>query len=265
MIKLIASDLDGTLLDGEKRLPPGFDRMMKELEKRSIPFVAASGRSYETLKDNFAPYSGELTFICDNGACLAENGRVVETDLISPADVREIAAACRDIPEVSLLFCGVHVAYALSESTHFIDEVAHYYVSQKRIFSLDELSDDICKIAVYDPLDASKNVYPALCGRLGDRFTMAVSGLWWMDIMNKGVNKGRALQHLQQRLGVTPEETMAFGDFYNDIELLRQAEYSFVMANANEDMKGFGRFVAPSNREYGVLKVIEEYVLNVKV
>lgn len=263
MIKLIASDLDGTLLDGDKRLPPGFHQTLQKLRERSIPFVAASGRSFETLKENFAPYSGEMTFICDNGACLAENGKVVETDCLPLSDVLEIAEACRDIPEASLLFCGVHVAYALSESAQFIDEVAHYYVSQKRIFGLDELTDDICKIAVYDPLDASKNVYPALRKRLGDRFTMAVSGLYWMDVMKKGVNKGKALRSLQQRLGVLPEETMAFGDFYNDVELLQQAAYSFVMENANEDMRRYGNYVAPSNREHGVLKVIEKYVFDI--
>ena len=90
---------------------------------------------------------------------------------------------------------------------------------------------------------------------------MAVSGDHWMDIMNQGVNKGSALQKLQKKLGITPEETMAFGDYYNDVEMLQQAAYSFVMENANPDLRPFGRYLAKSNREYGVAQAIRQYAL----
>jgi len=89
-----------------------------------------------------------------------------------------------------------------------------------------------------------------------------VSGKHWVDINNKGVNKGIALEEIQKSLNISYEETMAFGDFYNDISMLEKAYYSFVMENANEDMKQYGNFIAESNVNNGVLKAIEKYVLN---
>ena len=79
--------------------------------------------------------------------------------------------------------------------------------------------------------------------------------------MNKNVNKGAALEKIQKDENISYEETMVFGDFYNDIEMLGKAKFSFVMENANEDMKQYGNYIAKSNRDYGVIKAIEEYVL----
>ena len=79
--------------------------------------------------------------------------------------------------------------------------------------------------------------------------------------MNKKVNKGAALEKIQKDENISYEETMVFGDFYNDIEMLGKAKFSFVMENANEDMKQYGNYIAKSNRDYGVIKAIEEYVL----
>ena len=82
-----------------------------------------------------------------------------------------------------------------------------------------------------------------------------------MDMMNPQVNKGWALQQMQQYLGVTKEETMAFGDYYNDIQLLEQAGESYVMANAQKEMFAYGKHIAPSNEEYGVAQIIRRVVL----
>ena len=79
--------------------------------------------------------------------------------------------------------------------------------------------------------------------------------------MNKNVNKGAALEKIQKDENISYEETMVFGDFYNDIEMLGKAKFSFVMENANEDMKQYGNYIAKSNRDYGVIKAIKEYVL----
>jgi len=91
---------------------------------------------------------------------------------------------------------------------------------------------------------------------------LQISGPEWMDVMNPGINKGGALKDLQERLNVSFEETMAFGDFFNDIGLLENAGCSFVMANSHPDMLPKGRYVAKSNVEYGVTDAIRRYVLD---
>lgn len=80
----------------------------------------------------------------------------------------------------------------------------------------------------------------------------------WMDCMAQGVNKGQAVKRLQESLEIRPEETMAFGDQLNDIEMLQQAYYSFAVANAREEVRKLARFQADSNKNDGVLKVLKQ-------
>ena len=118
------------------------------------------------------------------------------------------------------------------------------------------------KVAICDLAGSAQNAYPVLSRALGEELNIVVSGEFWLDAMNPDTNKGAALDFLQQSLGVTPAQTMAFGDYYNDIELLARAEYSFVMENANEDMRRYGRFLAESNDRHGVTRAIRRLLFS---
>lgn len=74
--------------------------------------------------------------------------------------------------------------------------------------------------------------------------------------MAPGINKGGAVKLLQESLGITPEETMVFGDQMNDIEMMQQAYYSFAVGNARPEVKAAARFQADVNVKDGVLKVL---------
>ena len=84
MIRLIASDLDGTLLNSQRQLPKDFFSVIDRLNQLGVLFIAASGRSYPTLRRDFAPHSDELCFISDNGARIAEHGKILQKDPIPP-------------------------------------------------------------------------------------------------------------------------------------------------------------------------------------
>ena len=90
-----------------------------------------------------------------------------------------------------------------------------------------------------------------------DQAKMACAGDMWMDCMARDVNKGRAVRTIQESLGIKVEETMAFGDQLNDIEMLNQAYYSFAVANAREEVRRAARFQADSNVRGGVLKILK--------
>ena len=88
---------------------------------------------------------------------------------------------------------------------------------------------------------------------------MTISGAYWIDITNEGVNKGVAVTALQEFLGISPEETMAFGDYLNDLELLKRASYSYAMKNAQEEVKQVAFYeTKDDNNHNGVLKTICE-------
>lgn len=260
MIKLIASDLDGSLLDEHKNFPPGFFDLLGRLKQKGVTFVAASGRSYVTLAKNFSQAGDDIDFICDNGACVVEHGAMTYKNMIGSDKLKEIIRACEPIPNIKLVLCGVHGTYHLPYNETFDFEISSYYINHVLMDDLMDVEDDIFKVAICDLSNPVNNAYPVLNERFGEELAVIVSGPVWMDLMSQGVNKGVALAKIQEHLGVTPEETMAFGDFYNDIELLSRAKYSFVMENANADMKQYGNYIAKSNREYGVMKAIEEYV-----
>uniref|UniRef100_UPI00366F4FB0 HAD hydrolase family protein n=1 Tax=Ruminococcus bicirculans (ex Wegman et al. 2014) TaxID=1160721 RepID=UPI00366F4FB0 len=94
-----------------------------------------------------------------------------------------------------------------------------------------------------------------------ENFNVQLSGKYWTDIMNKGVTKGTALRTIENRIGVRYEETMAFGDYLNDVDMLNNSYYSFAMSNAHESIKKVANFMTGSNNDNSVMKEIEKHCL----
>lgn len=260
MIKLIASDMDGTLLNENKELPKDFFKILEELEAKDITFVAASGRPYSTLYENFSPMSDKMSYIGDNGALVIHKGETIYKNVLSKSILKEIVKVCSNIPNAFPILCGVKGGYIPKNGEKYMDEINKYYLSTFTFNSIDEIGDEIFKIAICDLDDALTNSFPILNRIFGEEYKVVVSGNVWVDIMNLGVHKGAALQKLQEKLNVSLDETMVFGDYYNDIELLGQAKYSYVMENALDDIKKHGNFIAKSNEEEGVTITIKEYL-----
>ncbi|MCD7731574.1 MAG: Cof-type HAD-IIB family hydrolase [Oscillospiraceae bacterium] len=264
MIKLIASDMDGTLLNDEKELPPDFFLILDRLCSENIHFVIASGRSFSSLKINFEGHLDKLDFICDNGAYVVVNGELVSMSILDKSSLREMLEVCRSLKETTPVLCGVHGTYFERTSDEFFNEVSRFYLNYTCVDDIRTVDDDIFKVAVCDTLNPQNNSYPVISGKFGESFTVAVTGPKWIDIMNRGINKGAALKSIQCELNIPRSETMTFGDYFNDTELLLAADYGFVMENAHPDMFSFGKYRAKSNNDFGVTKAIREYVLNEK-
>lgn len=261
MIKLIATDMDGTLLDKDGKLPKDFMEILEQLDNKGVKFVVASGRPYTNLKKVFKPKSKELHYICDNGAVVVEESNISSINIINRGLVEEIIKVASEIPNVAVLLCGTKSMYHSKCSEECMEEINKYYVEKIEMEDLSKVDDEIFKISICDLRGSKENSYPGLNDKFGEGLNVVVSGSVWIDITNKDVNKGVALEKIQKDLNISYEETMVFGDFYNDIEMLQKAYYSFVMENANEDMKQYGNFIAKSNYENGVIDAIQNYVL----
>jgi hypothetical protein len=83
----------------------------------------------------------------------------------------------------------------------------------------------------------------------------------WLDIYNIGINKGKAVDMIQKKFGIKKEDTMIFGDYFNDIEMLKEGYHSYAMENAPQEIKDVANFIAKSNKDNGVLRIITENVL----
>lgn len=262
MIKLIASDLDGTLLDDKKRLPGDFFEALDRLGERGIHFAVSSGRTFGAVGHLFPEeYRGKMDFICDNGACLLLGGKLKKVYALERGVFEALVKACEEIGDMRILVCAESGTYHLSYDSEFDAEVARFY--ENHIVTTDLLSIDetIYKIAVCDQRGTMEHGKPALDAIFGDRLNVQASGRIWMDVMASGVNKGAALAGLQELLGVTREETMAFGDYFNDVEMLNAAGWSFCMENGHEDVKRLCRYIAENNNAGGVTRAIRQYAL----
>lgn len=262
MIKLIASDLDGTLLDSQKQLPADFDSVIEKLFDKNIRFVVSSGRSFCTLKKQFSEYLDRLTFICDNGAYIFDKGKEISFSVLPKDTVKNIITFCENL-SLTVLLCGRNGTWHNSRTESQHQEVCQYYVNQVRLDDLTECDDDIFKIAIFDENGIEEKNYSKLVSAFGDDYNVQLSGKRWADIMNKEVNKGNALRTLENRLGISYNETMAFGDYLNDVEMLNNAYYSFAMSNAHESVKKAANFMTGSNDDnsviHEILKSIDTY------
>lgn len=260
-LRLVVTDLDGTLLDGEGRIPDRLWPLLDQLRERGITLAPASGRQFPTLQRLFARSPEGLAYIAENGTYVVHEGDELSCSPLQPGfaaglvrTVRELVSAGHDL---GLVWCGRKSAYIERSDPAFFAEVATYYAELMVVDDLLEVAEEAIKCAVLDFGDAEAGSVPILTERCAPH-QVVLSSPHWMDIMSYGANKGVALGALQRQLGITPEQTVVFGDYLNDLEMLADAPHSFAMANAHPDVIDTARYLAPTNRDHGVLMVLEE-------
>ncbi|TFD34193.1 HAD family hydrolase [Cryobacterium cryoconiti] len=252
--------MDGTLLGDDGLVPDAFWPLLEDLHRAGILFVPASGRQYQTLHNIFGEHEG-LIYIAENGTNVVQNGisidvEPVESAIIAPIVdwVRATAATGADL---GLVVCGARSAYIERSDAHFVSQVRQYYAAVEVVADVQAaaLDDVILKLAIYDPSFAETRSGPAL-RELDLPSEIVVSGENWVDVMRHGANKGRALERLQHQLGISRAQTMAFGDYLNDAEMLDASGHSYAMANGHPSILARAVNIAPPSSEAGVVSSI---------
>ncbi len=255
-IRLVATDMDGTLVDDAKRIHDDLWPLIGELHARGITFCPASGRQYFNLVQLFADVADELVFIAENGSYVVERGQEISSDGLALEVARELVRRVRGIPGAGAVVCGKRSAYVERSDPAFVDQVTPYYTRLRVVGDLMAVAgDDVLKVAVYDFDSAEHGAAPRLADFRASH-QVVVSGAHWVDVMSPTANKGAAVRRVQAARGVSPEQTMVFGDFLNDLEMMDAATYSFAMANAHPRLKERAGFVAPANNANGVVRTI---------
>jgi cof-like hydrolase len=259
MIKLIVSDMDGTLLNTNHEFPKDFMRLFKALQQREITFCVASGRQYTSLLQFFAPIKEQMSFIAQNGTLLMRNDKVLYENTLSVYHLQRILSVVKPSSQVAVgLYSRAHT-YLFPTTPYAESQVRIYNTSVIKVRDLSEVPEPISQVSLYDPINARTNTLPTLSVLAQEGLTITLSGTHWIDITNAGANKGEALVALQKALEITPEQTMAFGDHLNDIQMMRQASFSYAMKNAEEEVKAVANYITEKdNNENGVLKTIDK-------
>lgn len=263
-IKFIAADMDGTMLNDEGKLDPAFFELFEELEKHNIMFAAASGRQYASLADTFAPIKDRMLFIAENGTMVKRSNEEIYSCTMDNRDIAEIIKTARTIPGAVPVLSGKKTSYTDTSDTKYIEEIGKYYHSVEFVDDLLQVEDEFIKISICHFGGSEELVYPIMNEKFSANNQVVVSAKVWMDIFNLNGSKGDAIKHLQQSLGFSYQESMCFGDYFNDIEMLKASYHSYAMQNAHPEVKKHARFSAPSNNERGVSQVLREYLSQLK-
>ena len=257
IIKLICSDLDGTLLDDAGNLQVGFYDTIKMLNEKGITFVPASGRLYGTLNHTFSNSDFPLLFIAHNGALVqySNGGKEIYKNTIEPSQVKKAVKVLKQL-NLQIYLCTKTFAYVENPSKIMLSSFEKGDMPAVLVDNLEDSFSDIYRIGVYDPNKIKKSTLHQVEEMLGDEFEYMLGGEIWLDIMNKGVNKGNAIKKIQEKFSISKIETMVFGDYYNDISMLNAATYSYAMGNAPDDVKKHAKFITKSNNNNSVIKTI---------
>lgn len=247
MIKLIASDIDGTLLPpGERHLNPELFDIILKLKEQEILFVAASGRQLASLQTLFQPIVNEISYIAENGAVCIHEDKLISSTEIDRDLVFRILDAIKERPSCKPLISCMDTCYVESGDDAFLYDIRHtYHNITTPIDDFCQIQDPILKIAFFDtedPVSAAEHFGKLFEGEI----KVVTSGNDWVDFVPLDSNKGTALQTLLDRLGIDAADAVTFGDQQNDIEMLTLTGQSYVVASASPEVAKYAGGVTES-------------------
>lgn len=260
-VKLVVSDMDGTLLNSKGEVSNRFLELFKQLQKLNIIFCAASGRQHNSIVSKLDAIKDDIYVIAENGGIAKKGNEVLLSNFLKQEKVVNLIPILRKIKGANMVLCCDGSAFIESKDERFIDLFQEYYHSFQQVDDLLEIAKTtpVFKIAVYHFDSSEEFIYPHVKD-LNDEILLKISGKNWLDISDEKANKGNALRTVQELLKVTKEQTMVFGDYHNDIEMMLEADFSFAMKNAHKDIKELAKYTTENNDNFGVELVLEKLV-----
>lgn len=264
MIKLIASDVDGTLIkDSTPDLYPEMVDTIRKLKEKGILFCAASGRQYASLKNVFREVADDIAYIAENGAHIRYMHQNISVTPMKREHIEGIMEMLRPYyGECETIISTVNGSLVESKNQEFIDLLTFGYRNQiRQVKDVLKEEEEIIKIAVYRKGSIRELGERCFIPAWTDRVKACMAGEEWVDFMDKSVDKGEGLKILENYLGIGREETMAFGDNNNDIGMMRAAGVSYAVDNAVEEVKEAAGHVCPGWSKKGVCQIINKEIL----
>lgn len=230
-IRLVATDLDGTLLlGGRKTVRPEAFPLIERVCDAGALFLAASGRQYASLRRLFAPVADRIGYLCENGALVVWQGETL-VRVVMPRDIA--LAVCRlamETPHCNFIASGERRAYVLSGNQPFYDHLANVVGNDlATVERPEDIPEPLVKVAFQVRPERNEEVRQAFERRFGDTCKVVTSGTEWIDVLMNGVNKGSALAVLGLVLAIPLADMAAFGDAENDREMLGAVGHPYLM------------------------------------
>lgn len=271
MIKLLAIDIDGTLLDSRGRVPEANVRAVADAHAAGVEVVLATGRRYDFARQAFETLEGPLTLILSNGAIVKRRDGTTLVRHLLPRDVaREVLARVPHRDGAAVTFDRPAEGQVVFESIDWNHPRHRRFFAANREYlgAVSPLEDCLTE----DPVQV---MFSGGCGEMREVFEHLKGGTDYavtmteyldrdfslVDVLRAGCSKGAALREWAARQGVRPDEVMAIGDNHNDVDMLEFAGTAVVMGNACDELRGRGWCVTASNDDCGLARAVETFIL----
>ena len=268
MIKLVAIDMDGTLLNSKKELLEETKQYFKDFHKKETEtlLVLCTGRPETGIR----PYLKDLGYLEENHYIISQNGaniyesrtgkRVMDAFLDSAAIQKWIELGKKH--GISVMGAGVDYYYCFDqEPTEWMEfDVKLVSGKLKRIPTKESLNTDFYKILLMGDEEQLNEFETFIPQEWRDEFYVVRSQKYLVEVLTKGVNKAFGLEKLAQKLNIEPSEIAAIGDAANDVEMLEYAGLAIAMGNASEEVKAISDIVTDTNENNGVIKAIDQLI-----
>ncbi len=270
-IKLIASDLDGTLLTSKKEITPRLYQALKKIDEMGIYFVPSTGRPFGSLPRDVKELPFLKYVITSNGASVydaQENYDIVQ-NFLTPEAVDITLEIAKERPDI-IEFFKDGKAYIAKEvfddlSPYHLTESHIHYIKTTRIPVEDffgEIERNKSALEninlVFSDMELRKQTWDFLQSK--DHASVTASSPKNIEITSKDATKARALEKLCQVLGIQRENTLAMGDGDNDLPMLRFAGVGVAMANGEEHVKNAADLIADDCNDFGAAKILEQII-----
>ncbi|MBC2582788.1 Cof-type HAD-IIB family hydrolase [Clostridium sp. DJ247] len=270
--KLCLCDMDGTLLDSKGFISKDNEIALKKLQETGVEVVIASGRVDLMVKTFIKQLNLKGHIIACNGGLIKNitTGEILYSKVIDKVKVREIVNYCLE-NNVKFLLYTTDMVYSnkgnplteryenLNESVTEDLKVPITYINDILIKNIDNI--DVLKILLVCSSHDYAKILEDYFSKLYE-LSIVSSARGLLDIMAPNISKGNALKILSEKLKIGLNEIIAFGDNYNDIDMLESAGLPIAMGNAVDEAKAIAKYITKSNDESGIAYAIENFILS---
>jgi len=259
-IKLVVTDIDGTIMKMNGKLQPPVIDIFAELEKQGIKAVIATGRMYNAAKNVIETLNLKTPIICYQGAMVRDDENIYFEQNVPKQVATEIIRHLRDYGTHTNLYLRDRLI--VDDDDDYIKEyVADRNITYEVVDDLLDVVDDATKLLAIDKdadkvtqiRDEMKAIYPEL--------NIVKSTDYFCEFVNKNADKGIAIKFLADKWGIKTEEILAIGDQDNDIQMLEVAGFGVAMGNGSNNIKKIADYICPNVEEFGFVKTMKKFVL----